>query len=227
MSSNSFLAKFLRFTGILLMALTSGFTLLAGIGTSCAAFFPANFPSMAALASLQWLYILYVLVGIALGILGIRATIRLVKGLRDSYRDAMLVLVAGTVLGVLHIITSRNLRGNSMPVDAVVYTTVLTLILFLLFRIPSIWQAVDFSKGDAKTNRPAGGVAAILLGLFTLTIQHTMAPTHFLSGVNYADAFHTSMAVAGWGLLLLGAGIMVLPLFARSQALIWLYGSSQ
>ena len=33
MSSNSFFAKFLRFIGIVLMALTGGFTLLGGIGT--------------------------------------------------------------------------------------------------------------------------------------------------------------------------------------------------
>ncbi len=74
MSSNSRFAKILRFFGILMMGLTAGFTLLGGIGTSCAALFPTNWESMAPLAALQWLYILFVLVGIGLGILGIRAT---------------------------------------------------------------------------------------------------------------------------------------------------------
>ncbi|MCB0119884.1 MAG: hypothetical protein KDD72_12695, partial [Anaerolineales bacterium] len=61
MSHNSFLGKSLRFVGILLMALTGGFTLLGGIGTSCVAINPAGFgESMAALARLQWLYILFV-----------------------------------------------------------------------------------------------------------------------------------------------------------------------
>ena len=87
MSTNSFFAKFLRFIGIVLMGLTAGFTLLGGIGTTCVALNPTGFSeSMAPLAPFQWLYILFVLAGIALGILGIRATILLIKGTDKSYR---------------------------------------------------------------------------------------------------------------------------------------------
>lgn len=207
MSQNSFIAKFLRFIGIVLMALTGGFTLLGGIGTTCAALFPTNYESMAALAPFQWLYILFVLTGIAIGVWGIRATVKLVKGAPDSYKMSMQALIAGVVIGFIHIYASRALRGKSMPVDAVVYTTVLTLIVFLLFRIPGIWQGVNFDKGGS--NRTAGGAAAIILGALTLTIQHTMGSTHTWGGVNYADAFNAGMTVAGIGLLLLGAGLFV------------------
>ncbi len=209
MSVNSFFAKFLRFVGILLMALTGGFTLLGGIGTTCAALFPTNFGSMAALAPFQWLYILFVLTGIALGVMGIRATVLLIKGADKSYRDALIALIAGVVIGFIHIAVSRALRGKSMPVDAVVYTTLLTLIVFLLFRIPAVWQGVDFSKGNVKSNKPAGGAAAILLGALTLTIQYTMASTHTWGGVNYADAFNTSMTLTGMALMLFGAALFV------------------
>lgn len=215
MSTNSFFAKFLRFIGIVLMGLTGGFTLLGGIGTSCAALFPANYDSMAALAPFQWLYILFVLIGIALGIMGIRATVLLVKGADKSYRDAMIALAAGVVVGFIHIFVSRALRGKSMPVDAVVYTTVITLVVFLLFKIPGIWQGVDFAKAKASQNKPAGGAAAILLGIMTLTIQYTMGSTHTWGGVNYADAFNASMTAIGIGLLMLGAGIFV------SMAKVW------
>lgn len=208
MSHNSFFAKALRFIGIVLMALTGGFTLLGGIGTTCAALFPTRYDSMAALAPFQWLYILFVLTGIYLGVLGIRATIRLIKGMDSSYRDALIALVAGVVIGAVHIAVSRGLRGKSMPVDAVVYMTILTLIVFLLLRIPFIWQGVDFRKGDGKSSRMAGGAAAILLGLITLTIQYTMGPTHTWGGVNYADAFNTFMTLTGTGLLIPGAGLL-------------------
>jgi hypothetical protein len=208
MSTNSFFAKFLRFIGILLMGLTGGFTLLGGIGTSCAAFNPTGFgESMAPLAPFQWLYILFVLTGIVIGVWGIWATVKLVKGTPDSYKMSLQALIAGVVIGFIHLYASRALRGKSMPVDAVVYTTVLTLIVFLLFRIPAIWQGVDFSK--SKGNRTAGGAAAILLGVLTLTIQHTMASTHTWSGVNYADAFNFGMTLTGIGLLLLGVGLFV------------------
>ncbi|MEP0804862.1 MAG: hypothetical protein HRF47_05205 [Chloroflexota bacterium] len=207
MSTNSGFAKFLCFLGIVLMALTGGFTLLGGIGTACAALFPTNYDSMAPLAPFQWLYILFVLAGIALGVTGIRATIMLVKGADNSYRDALIVLVAGVVIGFIHIYASRALRGKSMPVDAVVYTTLLTLIVFLLFKIPAIWQGVNFEKSG--NNRTAGGAAAILLGALTLTIQYTMASTRTWGGVNYADAFNAAMTLAGMGVLLLGAGVLV------------------
>lgn len=207
MSPHSFTAKALRFTGILFMALTGGFTLLGGIGTSCAALAPTKYDSMAALAPFQWLYILFVLVGTALGVMGIRATIMLIRGADKSYRDALMVLLAGAVAGFIHIFASRALRGKSMPVDAVVYTTVLTLVLFLLFRIPGIWQGVDFTKGGRNAGGPAAGAAAILLGIMTLTIQYTMASTHTWHGVNYADAFNTAMTLTGSVLTLFGLGL--------------------
>ena len=209
MSTNNFFAKFLRFIGIVLMGLTGGFTLLGGIGTTCAALFPTNYDTMAALAPFQWLYILFVITGIAIGLWGIWATVKLVRGRSDSYRMSLQALIAGTLVGGLHIYMSQMLRGASMPVDAVVYTTVFTLFIFLLFRIPFIWQGVNFDKGNTKSNLPAGGAAAILLGIMTLTIQYTLGSTHTWGGINYADAFNTSMTVIGVGLLLLGAGLFV------------------
>jgi hypothetical protein len=219
MSSNSFFAKSLRFIGIVLMALTGGFTLLGGLGTTCAALFPTNWESMTPLATFQWLYILFVLTGIAIGIWGIWATVKLVKGTPDSYVMSVRALIAGMLVGGLHIYMSRMLRGKSMPVDAVVYTTVLTLAIFLLFKIPAIWQGVDFAKAKASDNKKAGGAAAILLGLFTLTIQYTMGSTHTWGGVNYADAFNASMTVIGIGLLLLGAGVFVSLKYVKETAL--------
>jgi len=209
MSSNSILAKFLRFIGIVLMAFTGGFTLLGGIGTTCAALAPTRYESMAGLAPFQWLYILFVLAGIAIGDWGVWAAIKLIRGTPDSYWMSIKALTAGVVVGGFHIYASRMLRGKSMPVDAVVYATILTLAIFLLFKIPYIWQGVDFTKVKGNDNKKTGGAAAIVMGLFTLTIQHTMGDTHTWDGTNYADAFNTSMTVVGIGLLLLGAGLLI------------------
>jgi hypothetical protein len=209
MSPNSFFAKFLRFIGIVLMALTGGFTLLGGIGTTCAALFPTKYESMTALAPFQWLYIIFVLTGVAIGVWGIWATVKLVRGASDSYKMSLYALVAGVVIGGFHIYMSRILRGKSMPVDAVVYITVLTLAVFLLFRIPFLWQGVNFEKGDRKSSRMAGGAASILLGIMTLTIQYMMGSTHTWEGVNYANAFFDLMTVTGLALLLLGIKLLI------------------
>lgn len=56
-------------------------------------------------------------------------------------------------------------------------------------------------QDNAKSNKPASGAAAIMLGLLTLTIQYTMGSIHTWGGVNYADVFHASMTGIGIGLL--------------------------
>lgn len=209
MHRNSWWGKTLRFIGIVLMALTSGFILLGGIGTTCAALFPNNWESMAPLASFQWLYILFVISGIAIGVWGILATIKLVRGTPDAFRTSLLVLATSLIVGGFHIYMSRMLRGKSMPVDAVVGMTLFTLIFLLLLRIPFIWEGANFEKGDIKSNRMAGGAATILLGLVTLTIQYSMASTHTWNGVNYAGAFNLLMTTTGLGLLCAGSYLLI------------------
>ena len=70
--------KFFRFIGIMFMGITAAVTLLGGVGTTCVALNAANYDSMKAIADYQWLYIAYVVIGVALGVLGIRATIQLI-----------------------------------------------------------------------------------------------------------------------------------------------------
>ncbi len=225
MSSNGLFAKSLRWIGIVLMALTGSFTLLGGIGTACAALFPTKYDSMAALAPYQLLYIAFVLTGILLGILGIRTTVMLIRGTRRSYRAALIVLIAGAVIGFIHISISRAVRGSSMPVDAVVYTTVLTLVLFLIFRLPFIWRGVDFTKGNFRSNGPAASASAILIGLLTLSIKNMMASTHTWNGVNYAGLFSTGMALVGSGLVLAGITAVAYP-FIHSLKGSWMNGDA-
>ena len=226
MSHNSGLARFLRFIGILLMVLTGGFTLMGGLGTSCVAGFGEG---MAPLAPYQWLYILFMLGTTAIGVWGVWAAIKLIKGAPDSYWMSVKALVAGVALGGFHIYVSRLLRGKSMPVDAVVYTTIFTLVIFLLFRIPSIWQGVNFDKGTGGNNKTAGGAAAIVIGLLCLTIQYIAGPTHTWNGVNYANAFNATMTIIGIACLFIGAGILTNfnDLKIRIEKMIVLKGNAQ
>ena len=50
-------------------------TQIGSVGISCVALNPTSYDSMKAIAPYQWLYVLYVLIGAALGVLGIRSTI--------------------------------------------------------------------------------------------------------------------------------------------------------
>ena len=187
----------------------TAFTLMGGAGTSCVALNPTGFgDSFAPIAKFQWLYILFVLVTLAIGVMGVRAVVLLVKGKKNAYRYSLIAMLLGILVGGIHMVVSLALRGSSMPVDAVVYTTVLTLVVFLLFRIPGIWQGVDFEKpeGENKTGKQAAAIALGAVGLLALTIQFIMAPTHTINGVNFADVWHVALTAIGLALILSGIG---------------------
>ncbi len=200
-------AKLLRFMGIVLMSLTAAFTLMGGAGTTCVALNPMGYEGkFSGIASFQWLWILFVLFGIAAGIMGVRAAVMLIKGRKHAYRAVIIALLLGTGINAVHMFASRVLRGASMPVDGVLYTNVLTLLVFLLFRIPSIWPGINFEKqtDDQHVNRNAAAYALIAVGLLTLTIQFMMVPTHSIRGLNYADVWHVALSLLGGGLVMSG-----------------------
>jgi hypothetical protein len=212
MSNNKWWARFLRIVGIVLMGLTAAFTLMGGAGTTCVALNPTGYAGkFAGIAPFQWLWVLFVLVGVAAGIMGVRAVVLLVKGTKNAWRYALIALIIGTLSNAIHVFASRALRGGSLPVDMVLYTNAITLIVFLLFRIPGIWQGVNFEKPDrAKTT--GGNAAALAMaasGLLTLGIQFVMAPSHTISGINYADVWHLALSIIGGALILIGAGIIL------------------
>jgi hypothetical protein len=220
MERNSGGAKFLRLLGIILMGITAAFTLLGGAGTTCIALAAENFgEKWAPLVPYKWLYILFVVLTLAIGVMGIRAVVHLIQGKASAYRSSLIALILGIVVGAIHMAVSRSLRGGSMPVDGVVYTTVLTLIVFLIFRIPAIWQGVNFEKPSNNHDLPRNAAAITLLfcSLLTLTVQFWAGPTHMIEGVNYADAWHLQLTVFGW-LLFLG-GVMLLAVAPLKRSL--------
>jgi hypothetical protein len=199
-----------RFLAIYLMSLTALFTVMEGAGTTCVALAAEEFgESFDKLADYQWLYILFVIGTIAIGVMMVRAVYLLVKIRRNAYRYSIISLILGILIGGIHMAVSRSLRGSSMPVDGVVYVTIFTLIVFLLFLIRRTWEKlVSGPNNDVETNQVVGA-AAIACGGVNLTIQYLMASTHTINGVNYGDAFHTSLTIIGVGFVLCGIGIGV------------------
>lgn len=200
-------SRALRVTSIVLMSLTAAFTLLGGAGTTCVALNPTGFGGkFAGLAPFQWLYILFVLVTLAIGVLGVRAVVRLIRGRKNAYRDSVVVLALGLAVGAAHMAASRALRGASMPVDMVVYTTLLTLILLLLLCLPPLRQRVrlERAEGEPETGQRAAALAAVACGLLALIIPAWMAPTHTIGGVNYASVWRTGLTAIGLGLIAAG-----------------------
>ncbi len=203
-------AKGLRIAGIVLMGLTAVFTLMGGAGTSCVAFNPQGFGGgFSGIAPFQWLYILFVVVTFAFGVMGARAVLLLIRNRFNSYRYALIALIGGSIIGVIHMLVSRSLRGSSMPVDMVTYVNLFTLAIFLIFRFPGLWEQIGYGRPvQSNPAGMAGGMSAIVSGALCLTIQYWMGPTHTLGGVNYADVWHLAFQVIGWALVTAGVALL-------------------
>lgn len=196
------IGKVFRIAAIILLGLTAVFSLLGGIGSTCVAFAAEKFPSMAAIAPFKWLYISYVVLTIAAALYAVSATVNLVRAKPGAYRQAVLAILACLVLAAAQVISSRLLRGKSMPNDLRVYVSVLALAVFLLLRIPRIWQqsGLDIPGGGGGAGL-AAGTALFLGGVTVLTVHLWAGPTHTFNGFNFADVWHTQLSLLGWGLV--------------------------
>ena len=147
---SSKMADRLKMLAIVAMGLTATFTLLGGVGTGCIAYsadqygarFAVYVPSMP-------LYQVFVYMGVALGTAGAVVTYALVRGHKWAYKGALITLGIGTVMALVHNIHSSWLNEDSfaeylmnMPTSMRLYITVITLVLFLIIKLPSMALAL-------------------------------------------------------------------------------------
>lgn len=207
----------LRGIAVTLMGLTVLFTLLAGAGTTCVAFGAEKYGSMVSLVPYKPLYQVLVVISLAVGVWGIPVTIALVRGGVTAYRNALLVLLIGALSAGIQMGVSQSVRGSSAPVNVRFYLTAFTLVVFLVLRLPPLWERVDFSQPmrGAGQAAAAAGTALLVCGLITLATPIWAGPTHMSpAGSNWVNALQASLMVSGWAMMLAG---IILPLIALSQ----------
>lgn len=201
----------LRTIGIIFFGLATVMNLLGGIGTSCAAFFTKNYPPFWALIKedLQWLYQGLVVTTVLIGLAGFWVMIGLIRGKKKVFRNALIVLVIGSILAGTQYYYSLQLFGKAAPANVKFYSNVLALTLFLIFLIPGIRERVNFSNSDSVADKnTAGGLAAIILGILLLTTPVWAGPSHSFQGVNWVNLLQTELNISG--ILLTGGGVALL-----------------
>lgn len=195
----------LRIIAIIFMGLTAAMNILGGIGTVCAAFLTKQFPPMWALLEYQWLYQSLMITTIIVGIAGVWATIVLIRGRATAYRNALIVLVIGSVLGAIQYYASMTLRGSATPANMKFFINALTLLFFLLLKIPGLRDRVDFTKpGDEETQAATVGLTAVVTGLFVLTTSIWAGPSHSIEGENWVLVLQGQLVATGILLTIVG-----------------------
>ena len=196
--------KILRILAIILMGLASAMMILGGIGTICIAFWPEKYPTLSMMAQVKPIFQVAAILTILAGLLGVWITIRLRRFTHRNYLYAILILVLSLTTAGVKMYFSSRLRGSVAPTHIRFYLSLVVLIYFLILRIPGLWEQVR-TQGRPRDGESMGtAIAAIIAGALTLTVQYWAGPTHTLNGVNYADVWHTQLAIAGWALLVGG-----------------------
>jgi len=204
--------RILRIIAIILMAGATIFNLLGGIGTFCVASNPTAWgPSMAKLASYQWLYVFLMIAAIVVSAWGIVVTIALARGKPHAYRNALIVLVVSMILAGVQTFVSIALRGKGAPQNMRFYLTTLVLIVFLLLRLPPLWKLIDgFAPSGKRDFATPAGLAAFWGGLIALTTPLWAGPTHIgPDGAQWVNVIRTPLLLGGALLMLVGISVLV------------------
>jgi len=200
--------KTLRVVAIVFMALNAAMNLLGGTGTVCAAFLTENFESMLPLLDYQWLYQSLTIVTIVIGLLCIWSTIALERGKKHAYRNALILLVVGTIVAGIHMYASLALRGKALPANMKFYANAITLLLFLVLRLPGLRERVDFSRASSSDDKAmTGGLAAIVVGATVLTTELWVGTSHIFGSTNWVHVLRMPLLVGGT--LLVASGLAV------------------
>jgi hypothetical protein len=192
--------------------------ILGGIGTVCAAFLTKDFPPMWALLNYQWLYQSLMIVTILLGLGGVWVTVRLIRGGPGTYGWAVLTLVAGTIIAGIQVYASFVLRGKTVPANIKLYINLLTLIYFLVLRIPSLFDRLRFDEPrETAAQTPSAGLAAIVSGMLVVTTTLWAGPSHTFEGYNWIKVLDGTLVATGLALTMSGLWLLTRSALTRAS----------
>jgi len=204
--------KTLRIIAIIFMGLTAAMNILSGVGTSCAAFLTKQYPPFweILIAELQWLWQSFVFLTLLVGLAGIWSVVQLVRGNNKAYRNAMILLILGTIVNGIHVYYSQTILGSVIPIAITLLTNVITLVLFILFGTPGLREQIRFDgEGDAISGAAASGLTAILVGMILLSTSSWAGPSHTFDGVNLVYVLQIPL-LAGGAILSMGGLALLL-----------------
>ena len=134
------------------------------------------------------------------------------KGGENVYRNALILLVTGTVVGAVHYYASMALRGSAVPANMKLYINIFTLLLFLALKIPGISERVNFDRSaDDTVGKMAGGLTAIMIGMLVISTSLWVGKSHVFEGVNWTHVLKEFLAGSGLASIGIGVGTMAAP----------------
>lgn len=215
---NNKLGLTLKIVLALLLAASTVMTILGAVGTTCLAFNGDKYGPpfkwiVPAMPTYQLLVYIKLVTGVALAI----ALYAFLRGDKWSYIGALFFLIIGGGAAAYQMYLTSSLKGVSFfqtpPTNIRFYITVVTLIAFLIVRLPGIWNKSGLGSGGSgggSFTAPTG-MALMLTGVMLMTAPMWASPEHVIDGFNYVTTLQLPLLVDGLALTIAGAAIF----FAR------------
>ncbi len=188
--------------------------LTGGIGTSCVAFNTHNYPAYSSVLPYQWLWQTFVITTTLVGLVGIWVILQMGKGKKNSYRNALIMVTLGAIIGGTHMYFSSLVIGKAVPANVKFFANVLALIILLLLNIPSLQKHKEAFENGQRGDKTIGmGITAHIVGLGLMTMPIWAGPSHTINGYNFVNALGTEIKITGILLVSLGTGLLCGKLF--------------
>ncbi len=198
---------------VLMMAMASSFSFIAGVGTSCVAFGMQDLGSAyKSILPFQGIYETITIVTILVGLVGIYITYAFMRGKKLAYVSALITLVIGFFFGVIHVYLSTTYLGSGIPANVRVYLDAIVIIFLLVIRYPNIWSKIDLTKPMLKNKKKAKntlGSAFIIIGISLLCSPLYVSSSHIISGYNYIESLLPLLYVVSFIIIGFGIGILI------------------
>ncbi len=209
------LGTILRWLLVVLMGLTTVMTLLGAVGTSCLAW-SGNLYG----AAFKWIvdymptYQLLVYVSLAAGVAATLVTYAVARGDRWFYIGALVTLIVAGGAAATQMLYTSSLKGVSFfatpPTNIRFYITAITLLAFLIVRIPGIWNKSGLGnppRGGGNFGAPTGA-ALIVSGIAMLTAPIWAGSSHTVDGYNLVLTLELPIIVDSVAMIVIGAGLV-------------------
>jgi hypothetical protein len=145
------------------------------------------------------------IVTVVIGVSNVWVLISLIRKRETSYRNALIVLIAGTIVAGIQVYASLALRGKAVPANMKLYANLVTLALFLILKAPGIREWVDFtSPATSVEGATAAAMTSMISGIMILTIYSWAGSSHTYMGENWVDVLQAPLILSGGFLLLSG-----------------------
>ncbi len=209
------LGAILRGVLVVLMSATTVMTLLGAVGTACIAWNADKYG-----AAFKWIvpymptYQMLVYISLAAGVVAAIVAYAIARGDKWFYIGALLTLVVAGGAAAVQMFYTSSLRQISFfaaaPTNVRLYITAITLIAFLIIRIPGIWNKSGLGSPTSQPGSPmaAGGAALIVAGALIVTTPLWVGETHMLDGYNLVYTLELPLLIDGIAMLLAGAAMV-------------------